>query len=83
MAIDPLGDIGLEMGGVVAAKSVEEDALFRKGKLPSDAEGPCKSSVCLKLRVRNGKLGNTCKGDVSRGTSWFIEGVEADKPGVR
>lgn len=83
LATDPLGDNGLETGGVVAANNVEDDALFRNGKLPSDEEGPCKSSVCLKLRVRNGKLGNACEGDTSRGASWFIEVAKADKAAVR
>lgn len=82
LATDPLGDNGLETGGVVAANNVEDDALFRNGKLPSDEEGPCKSSVCLKLRVRNGKLGNACEGDTSRGASLFIEVANANKPGV-
>lgn len=79
----PLGDNGLETGGVVAANNVEDDALFRNGKPPSDEEGPCKSSVCLKPRVRSGKLGNACEGDTTRGASWFIEVAKADKPGVR
>lgn len=79
LATAPVGDSGLEMGGVVAAKSVEEDALFRNGKLPSDEERPCVSFVCLKLRVRSGKLGNACEGDVSRGASWFIEEANADE----
>lgn len=82
LATETLGDNGLETGGVVAANNVEDDTLFRNGKLPSDEEGLCKSSVCLKLRVRNDKLGNACEGDTSPGASWFIEIAEADKSGV-
>ena len=81
LATDPLGDNGLETGGVVAANNVEDDTLFRDGKLPMDEEGLCKSSVCLKLRVRNDKLGNACEGDTSRGASWFIEIAKADNSG--
>lgn len=57
LAADPAGDSGLETGGVVAAKSVDEDALERNGKLANEEAGAERSSLCLKDGIRTGKPG--------------------------
>lgn len=82
-ATDPAGDSGLETGGVVAAKSVDEEALERNGKLANEEAGPDKSSLCLRDGIRAGKLGKACEGDVSRGASSFIDVVEANGRGFK
>ena len=61
----------------MVAKSADEDALGRNGKLAKDDAGPCRSIFCLIDGIRTGKPGKAGDGDVPLEASSLIDIVEA------